>query len=286
MCHSAPRVCFCLCGWRAGQVLWRQSGPRGRDAFECRSTRHFHDQFIEWHRNHPIPVDSYAENIGLFRTRRLLRPLPLGLVVPRASANPGIAGHTVRDVDDDHLTLVKPSDRNHDVFAGVIRFITYALAPKPQLVMFTLKLPDDFKTFDEEKREELRLLLAREANVAPSEITITQTRAGSTKVDLQMTEDAANKLLAKFATGLGALGNRGIIRLEAEMQQGEGAKLVSLRRLGTASWAFVGREKELAQLDQIAGQGEIHVVTVVAGAELGKRIGSPTPLAPSRREGE
>jgi hypothetical protein len=82
-----------------------------------------HDQFIEWHRVRQIPVESYAENIGLFRTRWWWRPVPLGLVVPRASANPGIAGRTVRDVDDDHLTLVKPKDRTHDVYAGVLHFI-------------------------------------------------------------------------------------------------------------------------------------------------------------------
>jgi pimeloyl-ACP methyl ester carboxylesterase len=58
-----------------------------------------HDRFIEWHRRTQIPIESYAENIGLFRTGLLGRPLPLGLVVPRASANTGIAGTSVRDVD-------------------------------------------------------------------------------------------------------------------------------------------------------------------------------------------
>jgi pimeloyl-ACP methyl ester carboxylesterase len=82
-----------------------------------------HEQFIEWHRNYNVPVQSYAENVGLFRTRPLARPIPIGLVVPRASANTDIAGHTVRDVDEDHLTLVKPSNRQHDVYAGVLRFI-------------------------------------------------------------------------------------------------------------------------------------------------------------------
>ena len=87
-----------------------------------------HDKFIEWQHKSRVPVESFAENIGLFRTQWWRRPLPLGLVVPRASANPGIAGHTVRDVDDDHLTLVKPANRTHDVYAGVLRFIRDALA--------------------------------------------------------------------------------------------------------------------------------------------------------------
>lgn len=82
-----------------------------------------HDEFIEWHRRNPVAIESYAENIGLFQTRAILRPLPLGLVVPRASANPGIPGHAVRDVDDDHLTMVKPRNRQHDVYAGVLRFV-------------------------------------------------------------------------------------------------------------------------------------------------------------------
>jgi tetratricopeptide (TPR) repeat protein len=91
-----------------------------------------HDEFIEWHRVHQVPVLSYAENVGLFRARKwFLRAVPLGLAVPRASANPGIAGHTVRDVDDDHLTIVKPRDRKHDVYAGVLRFIRESLDAAP-----------------------------------------------------------------------------------------------------------------------------------------------------------
>jgi tetratricopeptide (TPR) repeat protein len=105
-----------------------------------------HDQFIEWHRNHPVPVESYAESVGLFRTRGWRRPLPLGLVVPRASANPGIAGHTVRDVDDDHLTLVKPRNRQHDVYASVLRFIGDALTPPAALTSTaTVSVPSEPK---------------------------------------------------------------------------------------------------------------------------------------------
>lgn len=82
-----------------------------------------HEKFIEWHRHNSIAILSYAENVKLFRKRWYLRPVPLGLVVPRASANPGIAGHSVIDVDDDHLSLVKPRDHQHDVYAGVLRWI-------------------------------------------------------------------------------------------------------------------------------------------------------------------
>jgi hypothetical protein len=88
-----------------------------------------HDEFVEWQRRYAVPVCSFSENIGLFR-KGLLRPIPLGLVVPRDSANPNIAGHTVRDVDEDHLTIVKPKDENSDVYAGVLRFINDSLASK------------------------------------------------------------------------------------------------------------------------------------------------------------
>jgi hypothetical protein len=88
-----------------------------------------HERFVEWHRKTQIPIDSYAENIGLYRQTRIGRPVPLGLVVPRASANTGIAGHSVKDVDADHLTLVKPPNRNNDVYAGVLRFIRKVVPP-------------------------------------------------------------------------------------------------------------------------------------------------------------
>lgn len=61
--------------------------------------------------------------MGLFRKRRLFRAAPLGVVVPRASANPGLAGHVVHDVDEDHITIAKPSSRDHVLFRGVQRFI-------------------------------------------------------------------------------------------------------------------------------------------------------------------
>jgi pimeloyl-ACP methyl ester carboxylesterase len=122
---DAAGVLFGLAGGRQAHVIEMRANAEPLDIL--------HEQFLEWHRQHPIPVESYAENVGLFRTRWIGRPLPLGCVVPRTSANPGIPGHTIRDVDDDHLTLVKPSSRQHDVYAGVLRFIGTTLATGAQL---------------------------------------------------------------------------------------------------------------------------------------------------------
>lgn len=87
-----------------------------------------HDEFVEWQSRAHAKIESYAENFGIGRRTWLGRVVRLPLVVPRASANPGIAGHSVRDVDEDHLSIVKPSGRGHDVFAGVLRFIKEVLA--------------------------------------------------------------------------------------------------------------------------------------------------------------
>ena len=89
-----------------------------------------HDEFIEWHCRNPIPLASYTENTGLFRRWWFFRLVRLRRVVEPASADPGIEGHTPRPVDEDHLSLVRPRDRRHDVYAGVLRFIRDALPPE------------------------------------------------------------------------------------------------------------------------------------------------------------
>lgn len=91
-----------------------------------------HDRFVEWHRRSETPIESYAENIGLFKRRALGRTLALGLVVPRASANGGFAGSNVRDIDADHLTIVKPASRRDPVYAGSLRFLRKCLVPAPR----------------------------------------------------------------------------------------------------------------------------------------------------------
>lgn len=86
-----------------------------------------HDEFVEWHRRNPVPIESYAENVPLFRRRFLRGPLSLGLVVNRTSANPNIQGAIVRDLDEDHLGIVKPRSKTHDAYAGVLRFVKLSL---------------------------------------------------------------------------------------------------------------------------------------------------------------
>lgn len=89
---------------------------------------HLHDRFVEWHRKNYISLDTYAESRGLFQKSFFARLFfPIGLIVERASANPGIPGFAARDVDEDHLSIVKPKNRGSDVYAGVLRFIRTTL---------------------------------------------------------------------------------------------------------------------------------------------------------------
>lgn len=111
-----------------GAFLGRQAHVKEMDA-NAEQLDLLHDHFLAWHQDHPITIASYAESIGLFRKRWFFRPVPLGLVVPRTSANPGVG--VIHDVDADHLTLVKPTPSVpaiHDlIFPGVLRFINNSL---------------------------------------------------------------------------------------------------------------------------------------------------------------
>jgi tetratricopeptide (TPR) repeat protein len=266
----------CIGAYLAGFLGWTVAGILGRliraqahmKEIEANSKPldFLHDKFIEWQDNSQIPVDTYAENQPLSRFLFLFRLLDCGVVVPRASANSGIAKCVVHDVDDDHLSLVKPRDRKHDVYSGVLYFVTNALEPSSGFVTFKIKLPDNFGTFTDEKLKDLVELLSKEAAVLPSEIVVMAKRAGSINIDFQLSEEAASKLLEKFATGQGVLRDRGIIKVDASMLN----KNVYLRRFASASWAFVGRETELSYLNQILDQDQIRVVTVVAAGGIGK----------------
>ena len=86
------------------------------------------EKFVEWQRINPVPIDTYAENIGLKQRKWVFRTVSLPVVVTRASADTGTQFSSIKDVDEDHLTIVKPRGRDHDVYAGVLRFVRRVLA--------------------------------------------------------------------------------------------------------------------------------------------------------------
>lgn len=113
-----------------GRLLGTQAHVRQMEA-NAEGLDLLHDQFLAWHRAHPILIETYAESLCLFRRRWFLAPLSLGMVVPRASANPGVG--CVYDVDADHLELVRPSPSRPEnfVFRGVLDFVRRGLEADP-----------------------------------------------------------------------------------------------------------------------------------------------------------
>src|ERR1043165_832026 len=88
----------------------------------------------------------------LFRKRWWWRPLPLGQVVTLESGNPGIAGCDCHPISEDHLTLVKPPNRDADVYAGVLRFIRKALNESRSLAVAAPATKGDVVGLQEEVR--------------------------------------------------------------------------------------------------------------------------------------
>ena len=120
-----------------------------------------HDKFLAWQKRRPIMIETYAEGLPLKKKKRIGRPIPLGLVVPRASANPGIGA--VKDVDADHLSLVKPSPNIlpiYDmVFLGVKSFVESAIKWAPpsnwstQVVDVAQRTIDAFSKDDSQRND-------------------------------------------------------------------------------------------------------------------------------------
>ncbi|HVE71994.1 MAG TPA: hypothetical protein VNI54_11545 [Thermoanaerobaculia bacterium] len=150
---------------------------------------------------------------------------------------------------------------------GAVPALRRTSSPAKVTSKVTILLPDDYATFSEEKQRLLQRLLAAAVELDEDQIEILRTRpAGSMEVDIRIPADAVRKLLEEFATGQGPLADRGIERVEAE----ERTTVVSLRHLPTAPWALVGREAELAELDRIADDENIRIVTIVAFGGVGK----------------
>jgi len=118
-------------------------------------TRHLdrlHTRFVEWHRTAKPRTEAYTEGIGMKRLHWFLRWLPAVFAVKPGSADPQLAGCRCIPCHEDHLALVKPPNYEHDVYAGVLKFvvaIVQGLSPtaKPQLsTSFLRALWQELKT--------------------------------------------------------------------------------------------------------------------------------------------
>lgn len=92
-----------------------------------------HQRFVEWQQCSSAKIEAYTENIGMKRHAVWARVLPAVVIVPPDSANPQMAGCRCIPCNEDHVSLVKPPDRHHDVYAGVLRFAKTAVEPRKTL---------------------------------------------------------------------------------------------------------------------------------------------------------
>ncbi len=103
-------------------VLLQTPDYIGEMATGQRHLDQLHRQFVEWHRKTGVRVEAYAEGIGMKRHHWLGRLGPKIMVVPPTSADPQLPACRCIPCHDDHVELVKPRNRQHDVYAGVLRF--------------------------------------------------------------------------------------------------------------------------------------------------------------------
>lgn len=97
-------------------------------------TRHLdrlHSRFVEWHRTHNPITEAYTEGIGMKRRIWWLRWLPRVFAVRHGSADPQLPGCRCVPCHCDHLDLVKPESRDHDVYSGTKKFLQSVMADKP-----------------------------------------------------------------------------------------------------------------------------------------------------------
>jgi pimeloyl-ACP methyl ester carboxylesterase len=87
-----------------------------------RTLRDLHQNFAAWHHTTKVPVITYLEGVGMGRKHWWLRWLPKLIIVDEDTGDPKL-GRKPIVCHEDHSTLVKPSHRQHDVYAGTRRFI-------------------------------------------------------------------------------------------------------------------------------------------------------------------
>jgi hypothetical protein len=81
-----------------------------------------HSQFIKWMAEQKVTTQCYAETMALKKSFLRIK-FPLGIVVDRKSA--GLAnGEDAYEINGvDHVNIVKPEHKEHDVYKGVLRFV-------------------------------------------------------------------------------------------------------------------------------------------------------------------
>ncbi len=110
-------------------VLLRTQEHLKQMTFAGKSLDQLHRRFIKWRDNTKCPVEAYVETQGIARSGwlGLKRLLPRVLVVPEISGDPRLSGCDCHKIGADHISLVKPDSKKHDVYQGVRRFIENAL---------------------------------------------------------------------------------------------------------------------------------------------------------------
>jgi hypothetical protein len=93
-----------------------------------RHLEHLHSRFVAWHSKAQPTTEAYAEGTGMKRQHWWLRWLPAVFAVKPGSADPQLAGCRCIPCHHDHLALVKPPDREHDVYAGVLKLVRTKVA--------------------------------------------------------------------------------------------------------------------------------------------------------------
>ncbi|MFL6520398.1 MAG: alpha/beta fold hydrolase [Chthoniobacterales bacterium] len=93
-----------------------------------RHLERLHSHFVEWQGETQVPIEAYAERLGMTRENIWLRWLTKLLIVSPGSADPQIKGCRCIPCNNHHTGLVKPANRDHDVYSGVLKFINTHLA--------------------------------------------------------------------------------------------------------------------------------------------------------------
>ena len=140
-------------------VLLRTQEHLQQMKFSGKALDQLHKRFMKWRDETGCCVEAYVETRGITRSGGFgfKRCLPSVVVVPDISGDPKLQRCDCYRVGADHIMLVKPSNVEHDVYAGVLRFITKTLASnEPSAIGTTTRKLSVIKDACESYTEEVR----------------------------------------------------------------------------------------------------------------------------------